>query len=44
MGVGRGGAFGGVVVRVADRLGRIIQVGVGEGQMAPGFGPTPPPR
>ncbi len=42
--VGREVAFGGVVVRVAERLGRIIQVGEGEGQREPGFGPTPPPR
>ncbi len=41
----RGGVFGGVVVRAAEMLGEIIQVGVVEGQREPGFGgPTPPPR
>jgi hypothetical protein len=42
--VGRGGVFGGVVVRAEEILGEIIQVGVGKGRREPGFVPTPPPR
>jgi hypothetical protein len=40
--VGRGRVFGGVVVRVAEMSGKMIQVGVVKGQGEPGFGPTPP--
>jgi hypothetical protein len=42
--MGRGGVVGGIVVRAAEMLGEIIQVGVVEGQREPRFGPTPPPR
>ncbi len=42
--VGRDGVFDGVVVRAAEMLGKIIQVGVVEGQREPGFGPTLPSR
>ncbi len=42
--VGRVGVVGGVVVRAAELLGEIIQVGMVEGRREPGFGPTSPPR